>query len=85
MSNDSISIKENIFKLSGKELSERIVDWVDIAADTVEAKDYKEVDTFGPPRQIVTSLQSEDPKLFKSAKTGRGPLAPGWQTTSTSD
>ena len=40
------------------------VDHVDIALEDVAEHKYKE---------------SEDPKLFKSKKTGRGPLGPGWK------
>jgi hypothetical protein len=38
-------------------------EYVDIVNDTIAEKDYKE---------------QEDPKLFKSNKTGRGPLGPDW-------
>eukprot|EP01133_Synstelium_polycarpum_P012837 gene12837-15072_t len=46
-------------------LKKRVVDFIDIANDPVETKDY---------------VKEEDPKLFKSAKTGRGPLVdPNWR------
>ncbi|XP_040575189.1 phosphatidylinositol transfer protein beta isoform [Lepeophtheirus salmonis] len=50
---------ENAHKLSSEQLKSREVVPVDIAFDTVLPDDYKE---------------SEDPKKFKSVKTGRGPL-----------
>ena len=37
---------------------------IDIANDPVDANDYK---------------QDEDPKIYKSEKTGRGPLSGNWQ------
>ncbi|KAK0076706.1 hypothetical protein PV325_004983 [Microctonus aethiopoides] len=49
------------------ELTNREVDFVDIAYDELSAKHYKE---------------EEDPKFFQSKKSGRGPLVEGWcQTT----
>ena len=45
-------------------LSALTVDHVDIAMEDVAEHKYKE---------------AEDPKLFKSQKTGRGPLGPGWK------
>ncbi|XP_072311807.1 phosphatidylinositol transfer protein alpha isoform-like [Eucyclogobius newberryi] len=47
----------------------KVID-IDIAADLDEPKDYKD---------------DEDPTKFKSEKTGRGPLSPGWQKTLESD
>ena len=55
---------ENAHQLSPAALSQREVVQLDIANDPVNASDYKD-DT--------------DPKLFKSAKTGRGPLNGRWQ------
>lgn len=49
--------------LTPEELDTRTVDRVDIAYDEVPPKHYKE---------------NEDPKFFKSKKTGRGPLVDGW-------
>ena len=42
------------------------MDRLDIAYDELQAKHYKD---------------SEDPKFFKSKKTGRGPLVSGWIDT----
>merc|ERR1712185_437889 len=47
-------------------LKERGVVRIDIANDAVNAADYK---------------KDEDPKLFKSEKTGRGPLAGEWRSS----
>ncbi|XP_071945321.1 phosphatidylinositol transfer protein alpha isoform-like [Antedon mediterranea] len=58
---------ENVHKLTKEELEKRIVEHIDIANDPIEARDYKE---------------DEDPTLFKSEKTGRGPLQKDWQKTS---
>jgi hypothetical protein len=57
----------NVHGLTGKPLEKRVVELIDIAAPVDPAK-YKE---------------EEDPAKFKSARTGRGPLAPspGWQGT----
>ncbi|KAL1494514.1 hypothetical protein ABEB36_010100 [Hypothenemus hampei] len=56
---------ENCLNLTPEQLSERIVEHIDIAYDEVSAKHYKE---------------EEDLKFFKSTKTGRGPLVDGWRT-----
>eukprot|EP00762_Andalucia_godoyi_P003537 ANDGO_04349.mRNA.1 Phosphatidylinositol transfer protein 1 len=57
--------QENVHKLSDEMLAMREVDFIDIALDPLpEKKDYK---------------AEEDPALFKSTKTGRGPLEKGWQ------
>ena len=58
---------ENALNLEGSALAKREVSIVDIAVDPVHPKDYK---------------ADEDPTLVKSEKTGRGPLAPGWISTS---
>lgn len=61
---DKLSHKGRIYvlqalKLDAKELKQREVVHVDIVKDHVDAADYK---------------KEEDPALFKSEKTGRGPL-----------
>lgn len=60
--------QDNVHNLSGDTLKHREVDYIDIAADQVEKKDYKE---------------SEDPTKVRSEKTSRGPLVAksGWQNT----
>ncbi|XP_043281558.1 protein retinal degeneration B isoform X4 [Venturia canescens] len=55
--------QENVFKLSGSDLRNRIVDVIDVVKDQLSAADY---------------VKEEDPKLFVSEKTGRGPLAESW-------
>nr|CAD7423422.1 unnamed protein product [Timema monikensis] len=62
--------QENVFQLSQDELEERIVvfvtcstDVIDIVSDEVSGSDY---------------LKEEDPRLFRSVKTGRGPLSESW-------
>lgn len=58
--------QENVHKLEGNDLQMRFVVPIDIAdGSQVSAADYK-VD--------------EDPAIFKSVKTGRGPLGPNWKT-----
>ena len=56
--------QDNVHELDNKRLKERGVVRIDIANDAVNAADYK---------------KDEDPKLFKSEKTGRGPLAGEWR------
>jgi len=55
---------DNCLGLTDEELAVRTVDHVDIAFDEVPPKHYKE---------------AEDPKLFTSKKTGRGPLKEDWK------
>jgi len=54
----------NVHELEDKKLSKREVVHIDIANDTVLSADYK---------------AEEDPKKFKSEKTGRGPLSGDWK------
>jgi len=56
--------QENVHELDNKRLKDRGVVRIDIANDVVNAADYK---------------KDEDPKLFKSEKTGRGPLSGEWR------
>lgn len=53
----------NVFNLSEEELQERTVDVIDIVKDQLHGSDY---------------VEDEDPTLFKSVKTGRGPLNDNW-------
>lgn len=55
--------QENVFQLSGQELRNRAVDLIDVVTDQTYAAEYN---------------REEDPKLFVSEKTGRGPLADTW-------
>ncbi|CAM6047633.1 unnamed protein product [Sphagnum compactum] len=55
---------DNILNFSGADLAVRKVEMVDIAFDEIPKRDYQE---------------KLDPKLYKSKKTGRGPLRKEWQ------
>lgn len=59
---------ENAHNLSAEDLKKREVITIDIANDTVEARDYKE---------------TEDPTKYHSLKTGRGPLQGDWKKSVT--
>ncbi|CAK1551088.1 unnamed protein product [Leptosia nina] len=61
---DNNGTTENCLGLPEEELEQRQVDFLDIAYDEIKPHHYKE---------------TEDPKLFKSEKTGRGPLTEGWR------
>ncbi|CAL8101013.1 unnamed protein product [Orchesella dallaii] len=54
---------ENVHRLPPDQLADREVVVIDIASDLGETSDYN---------------PKEDPAVFKSLKTGRGPLKPGW-------
>ena len=56
----------NVHELDSKKLEKRVVVVVDIANDAVASADYK---------------SDEDPKTFKSEKTGRGPLTGDWKSS----
>jgi len=58
----------NALKLSPEDLAKREVITIDVANDPIEQKDYK---------------REEDPKLYHSEKTGRGPLKGDWIKTCT--
>ncbi|KAF7721115.1 hypothetical protein EC973_005399 [Apophysomyces ossiformis] len=63
--NNSRGELENALNISKEDLKKREVIIIDVANDKIDPKDYKE---------------EEDPKLFRSEKTGRGPLTdPEWQ------
>ncbi|NWT20392.1 PITM1 protein, partial [Vireo altiloquus] len=53
----------NIFNLSAAEKRQRILDTIDIVRDPISPGEYK---------------PEEDPKLYHSSKTGRGPLGDDW-------
>ncbi|XP_064088615.1 cytoplasmic phosphatidylinositol transfer protein 1-like [Macrobrachium nipponense] len=57
---------ENCLNVNEEELKQRLVDHVDILTDPIDEKYYK---------------KEEDLSIFKSAKTGRGPLQEGWRDT----
>ncbi|NXD62072.1 PITC1 protein, partial [Eolophus roseicapillus] len=62
---DNKGSNDSIFDKEAKDL-EREVCFIDIASDEIPERYYKE---------------SEDPKYFKSQKTGRGQLKEGWRDT----
>lgn len=55
--------QENVFGLSGSDLRNRIVDTIDVVKDQVYGADY---------------VREEDPKIYVSERTGRGPLSDNW-------
>ncbi|KAL5477139.1 hypothetical protein EMCRGX_G023888 [Ephydatia muelleri] len=57
--------QENVFNLKGAELNEREIVVMDMVTEQLTGHDYK---------------QEEDPHLFRSQKTGRGPLMDDWRT-----
>ncbi|XP_026810845.1 phosphatidylinositol transfer protein alpha isoform isoform X1 [Rhopalosiphum maidis] len=58
--------QENVHELSPEKLKQREVQIIDIGNDSISSSDYKE---------------DEDPKKFKSQKSGRGPLQGNWIET----
>lgn len=63
---DNGGTTENTFNVPEDEYSTITIDHIDIAFDEIQPKHFKE---------------DEDPKTFKSVKTGRGPLVEGWRIT----
>jgi len=59
--------QENVHNLPADQLKKRELDFIDIAADKIEKKDYK---------------KEEDPSLVRSEKADRGPLVDGWKEKS---
>lgn len=55
--------QKNVFNLTDAELKQRVVDVMDFVKDPISSHDY---------------CTEEDPKLYRSAKTGRGPLQDDW-------
>ncbi|KAF6024508.1 PITPNM2 [Bugula neritina] len=55
--------QENVFGLGQRELKTRLVDLLDFVKDSLPSGDYK---------------KEEDPKLYVSSATGRGPLTNDW-------
>ncbi|XP_050079472.1 protein retinal degeneration B [Anopheles maculipalpis] len=55
--------QDNVFKLSGADLRNRIVDLIDIVKDQLYGADY---------------TRDEDPTVYCSERTGRGPLTEAW-------
>ncbi|KAK0416265.1 hypothetical protein QR680_012388 [Steinernema hermaphroditum] len=63
---DDAGIQENVFGLTPEELKNRVVDVMDFVKDSVSSHDY---------------CKEEDPKLYVSKKTNRGPLDDNWVET----
>lgn len=55
--------QDNVFKLSGSDQRNRVVDVIDVVKDQLHGADY---------------LREEDPRVYVSEKTGRGPLTENW-------
>jgi len=60
--------EQNALNLSPATLKQRIVDFIDIANDPIDNKDYS---------------QKEDPRIVRSERANRGPLNKDWMTTAT--
>ncbi|KAI1721521.1 phosphatidylinositol transfer protein [Ditylenchus destructor] len=54
---------DNVFELSEDDLKNQVVDVMNFVKDPISSHDY---------------CPEEDPKIFKSTKTGRGPLSDNW-------
>ncbi|KAL1451741.1 hypothetical protein WDU94_006091 [Cyamophila willieti] len=54
---------ENVFNLTGSDLRSRIVEVIDVVKDQLYGGDY---------------VREEDPSIYVSTKTGRGPLSENW-------
>ncbi|XP_014367265.2 cytoplasmic phosphatidylinositol transfer protein 1 [Papilio machaon] len=63
---DNNGTSENCLGLTSEECESRQIDFIDIAYDEIKPHHYKE---------------AEDPKFYKSEKSGRGPLPEGWMQT----
>ncbi|KAK9696128.1 Phosphatidylinositol transfer protein [Popillia japonica] len=55
--------QENVFQLTGSDLRNRIIDTIDVVRDQLYGTDY---------------VKEEDPKIYHSDKSGRGPLGDTW-------
>ncbi|XP_022651080.1 protein retinal degeneration B-like isoform X1 [Varroa destructor] len=60
---DDAGDKENVFELSGNEIRNRQIDLIDVVRDQLPPADY---------------IESEDPTIYKSEKSQRGPLDENW-------
>lgn len=61
---DDNGCQDDVFNLSKEEKDARLVDFIDIVQDIVPRTEYK---------------SDEDPTLYVSHATGRGPLSPDWR------
>lgn len=55
--------QDNVFNMTPSEKKQRQIDYLDIVKDPISSGDYR---------------KEEDPKLYKSTKTQRGPLTDSW-------
>ncbi|XP_045582036.1 protein retinal degeneration B isoform X7 [Procambarus clarkii] len=62
---DDAGNQENVFNLSKSEIKQREIDVIDVVKDQLYGADY---------------VEEEDPRKYKSEKTGRGPLGDNWIT-----
>ncbi|XP_071789761.1 membrane-associated phosphatidylinositol transfer protein 1-like isoform X2 [Asterias amurensis] len=60
--------QENVFNLPSAESKSRLIEFIDMVKDPISSSDYK---------------KDEDPKIYISKKTGRGPLTNDWITMDT--
>lgn len=56
--------RDNVFNLGNSEMKDRIIDYLDIVKDPISSGDYK---------------KEEDPKIYQSKTTKRGPLNDNWR------
>ncbi|KAF7262524.1 hypothetical protein EG68_00276 [Paragonimus skrjabini miyazakii] len=63
---DDAGHQDDVFKLNPEEKEARIVDYIDIVQDAIPRAEYK---------------PEEDPTLYVSRATGRGPLSTNWRET----
>ncbi|KAF6768690.1 hypothetical protein AHF37_08671 [Paragonimus kellicotti] len=63
---DDAGHQDDVFKLNPEEKEARIVDYIDIVQDAIPRAEYK---------------PEEDPTLYVSKATGRGPLSTTWRET----
>ncbi|KAA3681477.1 uncharacterized protein DEA37_0013445 [Paragonimus westermani] len=63
---DDAGDQDDVFRLNPEEKEARIVDYIDIVQDSVSRAEYK---------------PEEDPNLYVSKATGRGPLSANWRET----
>ncbi|XP_018651469.1 phosphatidylinositol transfer protein [Schistosoma mansoni] len=61
---DDAGEQDDVFNLSPDERKARIIDFIDIVKDSITGSDYK---------------PEEDPSIYVSEATGRGPLSPNWR------
>ena len=81
--------QENVFKLSDSEMRNRVVDLIDVVKDQVtfsrcfllrhhNFSSFATFFFFFQDGTVYEDADKEDPTLFVSEKTGRGPLSQDW-------